>query len=75
MQGPKFKGSRNKFVNEIAKWVYKWQVQHQCIVEIIYVNTKKNLSDAPSRELDVADEIKITTQFQLKVEKDFQLVS
>ena len=68
------KGSRNKFVNTIAKWVFEWQLQHNCIVEIIYVNTKENLSDAPSRALDHADEIKITSDFQLQIERDFKLV-
>ena len=74
MNNSELKGSQNQFVNGIAKWVYKWQQEKQCIVEIVYVNTKDNLSDAPSRALDIADEIKISQKFQQKVEKDFSLV-
>ena len=68
------KGSRNKFVNQIAKWVYEWQLQHNCIVEIIYVNTKLNLSDEPSRTIDCSDEMKISDEFQSQIEEDFSLV-
>ena len=68
------KGSRNTFVNKIAKWVYEWQLQHNCIVEIIYVNTKLNLSDEASRTIDTSDEMKISDEFQMQIEKDFNLV-
>ena len=74
MGNSELKGSRNQFVNGIAKWVYRWQQEKQCIVEIVYVNTKKNLSDAPSRALDLADETKISQSFQKQIELDFNLV-
>ena len=75
MSHKKLKGSRNQKVNEIAKWVYAWQKEKACLVEIIYVNTKENLSDAPSRFIDQADEICISDTFHQQVEAEFGLVS
>ena len=74
LNAEQLKGSRNLFVNKIAKWVYDWQVQHNCLLQVIYVNTKDNLSDAPSRVLDISDEICITPWFRQRIETDFCLV-
>ena len=59
----KNKGSRNLYVHKIIKWLWEWQQDHECLVTIIYVNTLDNLSDAPSREIDLEDEVCVHPKF------------
>ena len=74
LNAEQYTGSRNLLVKKIARWVYDWQIQHNCLLEVIYVNIKDNISDAPSREIDTSDEICITLYFRILVENDFSLV-
>ena len=47
-----FQGSRNPDIQEVIQTLVSWQRRHLIEIEIVYVNTKVNLADAPSRFLE-----------------------
>ena len=47
-----FQGSRNPDIQEVIQILVQWQRKKQIEIEIVYVNTKVNLADAPSRFLE-----------------------
>ena len=49
-------GCRNLYVHNIVLWLWEWQQKHNCKISLVYVNTLNNLSDEPSRILDIDDE-------------------
>ena len=68
-------GSHNLAVNDLPKWIYTWQRTNNLIVELAYIRTKNNLSDAPSRIIDIDDENCITPSFNTTIETDFNMMS
>ena len=57
-----FQGCRNPAINNILKELLGWQRQHKVLIEIVYVPTKENHADAPSREI-YQEELSVTNRF------------
>jgi len=66
------KGCRNLGVNAILKRLVKWEEDHDCRIDIVYVNTKENYADDPSRKVPF-DELRIHSDFFDLVEKQLKL--
>ena len=45
-------GSRQPEIQHVIQVLVQWQRKKQIEIEIVYVNTKSNLADAPSRFLE-----------------------
>ena len=66
-------GCRAQYLNDIVKYLFDWQVKHRIRLEMVYVNTKVNLADAPSRDLDIPNELCITPALFSVIEKRFHI--
>ena len=57
-----YRGCRNPQINEILKILIDWQRRHQVALEIVYIPTKLNRADEPSRSIPT-DELAIENRF------------
>ena len=57
-----FRGCRNPQINEILKILIDWQRKNQIAIEIVYIPTKLNQADEPSRKI-LNDELAIENRF------------
>jgi len=63
-------GSRNLGITRVQKRLLAWEKDKQCRIDIIYVPTKLNLADKPSRVIH-EDEVGVSNRFLNQVENDF----
>ena len=66
-------GCKNQKMNEIIRFLFEWQLRHHVRIEIEYVSTHDNLADAPSREIDIDDELCVTPMLLRTIELRFRL--
>ena len=66
-------GCRSMFLNRIIKYLYDWQIKNCIRLEIVYVNTKDNLADSPSRVIDIDDEMCVQPQFFQRIEATYRI--
>ena len=66
-------GCRSQYLNDIVKYLFDWQLKHRVRLEIVYVSTHDNLADAPSRLIDVEDELCISPPVLKIIEKKFRI--
>ena len=57
-----YQGCRNSEINAVMKYLINWQLKHQIELEIVYINTKSNEADRPSREI-IVEELAVTNNF------------
>lgn len=48
---------KNPMIIDMLKRLMEWQLEHNCRIDIVYVPSKVNKADGPSRFFDYADEI------------------
>ena len=66
-------GCRSQFLNDIVKFLFDWQIKNCIRIEIVYIKTDVNAADAPSREINIDNEMCITPQFFHQIEQWFQV--
>ena len=66
-------GCRAQYLNDIIKYLFDWQIRHFVRLEMVYVNTKVNLADAPSRDIDMDNELCVTPHLLSLIEKRFRI--
>jgi len=66
-------GCRSQYLNDIVKYLFDWQLKHRVRLEIVYVSTHDNLADAPSRLIDVEDELCVTPGLLRQIEQRFRI--
>ena len=58
----KILGCRKPEINQVIKELIDWQRRNQVLIEVVYIPTKLNLADAPSRQI-LFDEVAVTNNF------------
>ena len=48
-------GSRSRDMNDVIKGLFNFALENDCTLKLVYVPSKENLADFPSRELNRAD--------------------
>lgn len=61
-----FRGCRNPQINEILKILIEWQRKNQVAIEVVYIPTRLNQADEPSRQIP-NDELAIENKFLRRV--------
>ena len=65
-------GCRSPYLNNIVKYLFDWQLKHRIRIEMEYIKSGDNLSDAASREINIDNEMCITAQFFYRIEQHFR---
>ena len=48
---------KNPKIIDMLKRLMEWQLKHNCRIDIVYVPSKVNKADGPSRFFDYAEEV------------------